>query len=164
MSASDHVSKAQTGKYEYHMEGGDYTHSARAINVYKGEKMAGTMTVTPDSDRTAEVYFMGVDPRHRHIVPTMIGLAQREMSASGMTLQPSTDLSADSSRLVRKLQGRGLVTGSAESEASNDIEFRHYNATILPHQREGRRLNTSTVALGRSHIRQQLKESRRGRE
>lgn len=162
MSASDHVSKAQTGKYEYHMEGGDYTNDARGINVYKGDKMAGTMTVLPDSDRTANVYFMGVDPRHRHIVPTMIGIAQREMSAYGMELQPSTDLSEHSSRLVRKLQGRGLVTGSAESEASNDIEFRSYNATIPENRREGRRLNTETVSLGRNHMRQQLRETRRG--
>lgn len=169
MSADEHLSKAQTERYQYHLQH-DWS-GARYLNVYKGEHRVGNMGVYPedydDNDEpldepVARVGGMSVAPGHRHIVPTMIGVMKNRMDVEeDLKLVPSTNLSEHSSRLVQKLQGRGLVTDSRESGQSNDIGF---GGPVLtpPHLRKGQRLHTEEVDQGRKLMRQQLRETRRG--
>lgn len=171
MSASDHLSTDQSGRYQYHLQH-DWS-GAKYLNVYKGEHRVGNMGVYPDDydendepldEPVARVGGMSVAPGHRHIVPTMIGVMHNHMeNYEGTRLVPSANLSEHSSRLVQKLQGRGLVTENRESGVSNDIGFG--GPVYTPeHLRKGNRLNTEEVSHGRKFMRQQLKETRRERQ
>lgn len=56
----------------------------------------------------------------RHMVPTMLGVAQRRsVEHFGQGLSPSRDLSQHSSRLVSHLQDRGVVDSSAPTAVTN---------------------------------------------
>jgi hypothetical protein len=152
MAAHDNVNK-----YQFHRQRDPYV-NVSDYNVYKGSTQVGEMTVVHSVHDSPnwKVDWLGVDPEHRHIVPTLLGVGQVDAEAEGKSLMPSHNLSEHSSRVVQHLQKRGLVTQSAETEPSNDIGFR-MGKYVHPNDRQGERLNTGHVEGGRHLIRKALK-------
>ena len=58
-----------------------------------------------------EVSALYVDEDHRHIVPTLLGIAHNFAQQQGAKLVPSQGLSPYSSAVVRNLKGRAWMPG-----------------------------------------------------
>ena len=162
LSASDHVSKAQSGKYEYRRNT-DYDTSY--YHIYKGDRRAGRMDIQHFDDEGYDDYeptqhkvaLLQMAKGHGAAAMTALGIAQNRAAAEHNKLTPDTSLSPFSSRLVQNAQRRGLVTESRESGVSNYTTHMIPSDPMPPNQyRPGRRLNTEEVDAGRQTIRQML--------
>jgi hypothetical protein len=160
VAASDHVSQAQSGKYQYHRQS-DYDKTS--YRVYKGEEEIGGLHISHRDPETGYEWDEDEGPvphtasemkfarGHSAAAMTTIGIAAQQALAEGSKLMPDRDLSEHSSKLVRGLQGRGLVTGSAPTGVTNSMTFM---TPQLAHRdwRQGARLNTDEVSSGRQFI------------
>ena len=167
MAASDHVSQAQSGKYQFRRNT-DY--DSTYYHVYKGDMQVGKMEISHMDDDEYDdhegtpyinkVSLLHMAKGHGVAAMTALGIAQNRAAEYGSKLTPDASLSHYSSRLVKNLQGRGLVTDDRPNWVSNTMT--HAVASPYPESsyRPGYRLNTEEVHAGRQTIRGMLKGSR----
>lgn len=161
MSADEHVSKYQF----YRADRQRARYSISDYEVHKGNYKVAEMGVMNfgQSDDEHEVSALYADEQHRHVVPTLLGIAQNAAQAAGKKLVPSNALSPYSGALVKGLKGRGLVSEHREDEATNTADFVSSKAQWSGGEANGQRLNTDEVTAGRQTIRAALKGRRRER-
>ena len=147
-------------KYQFHKET-DFDRTS--FLVYKGDKEVGGLHVTHRDEHGYEwdedngpaphrVSGMKFAKGHSAAAMTAVGIAAENAVAAGSKLTPDDDLSKHSSKLVQGLQRRGLVTESADTNVTNQMDFMdEWHA--YPEDRQGERLTTGTVSRGRRFIR-----------
>lgn len=165
MAASDHVSQAQSGKYEFRRNT-DY--DATYYRIYKGDMHVGSMDISHlDDDAYDEhegspyvnkVSLLHMAKGHAAAGMTALGIAQNRAAEYGSKLSPDASLSHYSSRVVRNAQNRGLVTEDRPNEVTNTMT--HMIPKPANPYRLGHPLNTEEVSAGRQTIRQTLKRGR----
>lgn len=169
MSASDHVSQAQSGRYQFHRED-DFgeTH----YRIYRDDRRVGRMTISHGDDDDWDEYSGGYGQSREHKVALLqmvkghsaagmlaLGVAHNVASDEGVKLTHDSSLSHYSSRLVQNAQRRGLVTEDRPNAQTNMV------AHMLPaeepsHYKPGERIRTDEVNAGRRTIRKMVKQGR----
>lgn len=153
MSANEHVSKYQF----YRADRQRARYSMSDYEVHKGDYKVAEMGVLSFGESEHEVSALYADEQHRHVVPTLLGIAHNAAQAAGTKLIPSNALSPYSGALVKGLKQRGLVTDHREDEATNTADFGSSKAQWSGGEGNGRRLDTTEVNEGRQTIRQAIK-------
>ena len=107
-----------------------------------------------------------VSQGHEHLVGTLLGVASnRAYEISGKFPEPSSNLSPHSSRLVKSMQDRGVVGGSAKTDAVNSFNREGgddvVHGYLSPyHTASSSDVSPARVAAGSKAIRQTIKQGR----
>lgn len=165
MAASDHVSQAQSGKYQYRRNT-DY--DSTYYHVYKGDMHVGKMEISHMDDEGYDdhegspyinkVSLLHMAKGHGLAGMTALGIAQNRAAEYGSKLTPDASLSRYSAPLVQKLQGRGFVTEGRPTEVTNTMS--HMIPRPANPYRPGYALRTDEVNEGRQTIRGMMKRSK----
>lgn len=149
--------RGASGSTQYRPQGDDYPaknfdYRARQLAEFEGEIPGqGKLFIHESSHPTSTVEYMMSTKGGRVANMTQLGIAARDtMQRHGRELRPSDDLSQHSSRLVEKLESRGIVKN--RKQLSNTLNFESKPFGVSPDWGYGANGRTNALSQGQFEL------------